>query len=35
MFPNAFKSSRRRRLFQEPTNIKEGEGNEVNLGVLV
>jgi hypothetical protein len=35
VFPNASKSARRRRLFQETTNIEEGEGNEVKLGVLV
>jgi hypothetical protein len=35
VFPNAFKYARRRRLFQETTNIEEGEGNEVKLGVLV
>jgi hypothetical protein len=34
VFPNAFKSVRRRRLFQETTNIEEGEG-KVKLGVLV
>jgi len=35
VFPNVSKFTKRRRLFQETTNIVEGEGNEVKLGVLV